>query len=552
MDSVLQSLLWKEWRERRRTFFVCLAWILCGVVYVVLYESALGYRTPVSRFGSICLVYGLFMAVFFAMRVALSEVSNGTLDFSSVLPISLTRIAAVRLGFALISLIAPVLLGGLILTILLALGIMEQIPARLDSANSGFDISNRPSLSSIAAISLLGKVTCVSAAQTMGLFLVLSVIGARRRYEAHIGFLGAVIAFLWFFMMIAREMLRSFQSPLLQNWIGTLFPQSMVMYFSYSDANGSYNDLDLAGRIWLPLLLNLLILFGMAVWFTRRYGTQNAVVSVRKRRRWHCPPFFSWISFPHERQSVSLIWINLRQAVPIALAGLALACVMSLATVLSMSPFDSSVDQMHGKNTLTLVAYNLPASTWVIASLWATIVGSGIFAAELAPRLGHFWMSRPISLNRWFWFKYFVGMFVVLLVLDGSTIAVSWNSMDIPASQVTNYETNHLSWSYIVCYPVLHALLYSLAVLAVCYFKKPVRGAAVSFALFLVVSIVLESIPVVADYDLLYVYNNLFMAERKGEFNLANHHFPLVYGTLFVITIFTAYLASRKVQRLEV
>ncbi|QDT41535.1 hypothetical protein Pan241w_15980 [Gimesia alba] len=140
MDTVLQSLLWKEWQERKRTFFVCLAWILCGLVYVVIYELASGYRTPVARFGSVCMVYGMFMTVFLAMRVCLSEVTQGTLTFTSSLPVSLSRVATMRMIGGIVCLAGPIFLGSILLAVLLALGILEQVPARRAGFPSGFSI----------------------------------------------------------------------------------------------------------------------------------------------------------------------------------------------------------------------------------------------------------------------------------------------------------------------------------------------------------------------------------------------------------------------------
>ncbi|QDT98739.1 hypothetical protein [Gimesia aquarii] len=550
MDSVLQSLLWKEWHERKRTFFVCLAWILSGLIYVVIYESVLGYRTPVSRFSIVCIVYSLFMTVFLAMRVCLSEVTHQSLSFSSTLPVSLHRIAAVRLLFAIFTLVGPVLLGAFILAVLLICGVLQQVPPSAVSLGSGRSIVNipgvvgtlRPSLAAIPAVGLLGKVICIVVIQIIASFMAMVVIGVRCRRESHVGFLGAIIAFLWIPLTAVRVMIQSAGFTQIGNWIGIFVPHSLALFSSYGDTRGIYHDIDIANWVWIPLILNLVILFWLGFWFTRRYGTRKTFVSYGKKRWWNLPPLFSWISFPHRGQTSSLIWINLRQSVPLVVTGFVLACLVALMTVFSEST---------PEKVMEMTAYSLPSTMWVLGILWATVVGSGVFAAELAPDLGHFWISRPISINRWFWFKYFVGLFTVLLVLDGTTILVSWNSLQNISSQTTFYNTNFLSWSYIVCYPVLHSMMYSLAVLGVCWWKKPVRGAVVALSFFFIGSMVMESIPTISDYDPIFVYNNLFTAERGGKFNLANKHFPLVYGMVSVITLFTAYLASKKIQRLE-
>lgn len=552
MDFVLQSLLWKEWRERRRTFFVCLAWILCGVIYVVLYESTSGCRTPVSRYCVVCLIYSLCMSVFLAMRVSLSEVTDQTISFSKTLPVLLSKVAAVRLGMAIFALIVPILLGALVLLVFLASGLLEQVPARSEQFSSGSEIvaisgANqvlRPSLSAGGAVSLLLKLTCISVAQTAALFLVICLLGARRRNEVNVGFSGAVVAFVWLIMQSVRGLFPAHSFPILHDYVGILFPQSLVNFSSISAVGVSWHDLNLADRVWLPLFLNLFLQGGLAVWFTRRYGTQNAVPSARRFHFWKVPPLFSLVSTPFSRPLFSLIWINLRQSVPLALAGLILAGFMVVMQTLGSHP--------NANNNWELVRYNLPGSMWVLGMLWATVVGSGVVASELAPGLGHFWMSRPIPIRRWFWFKYLIGLFAVLFVLDGTTIVVSWNSLFLPPEEKMNYGSDLLSWSYIACYPALHAMMYSLAVLGVCWWKKPVRGAVMAIAVFFIGSLVMESIPSITEFDPIFVYDNLHRAEREGGFDLSRFHFPLIFGIVGAIILLTAYLASRKVERLEV
>jgi len=545
MDTVLQSLLWKEWQERKRAFFVCLAWIMCGVVYVIIYELVSGYRTPVARFGSVCMVYGMFMTVFLAMRVCLSEVTQSTLPFTSSLPISLSRVATVRLFGGIVCLAGPIFLGAIMLALLLALGILEQVPERREGFPYAFSIGELPSLAPTAGLMLLAKITSIAAISTTALFLILALIGAHRRHEVHIGFLGAAISFAWVLPSEAPMILSRAGLFHLEEWIGVLFPQSMVIYYTYGDGVGYFSDLDMANRIWLPLLLNVLILSGLVFWFTQRYGTRGISVTRQKKYRWNWPPLFSWLSFSHRGRAPSLIWINLRQSVPLAFAGLILAGIMASTNVLLASDSVATAVQM--------TAYCLPSAMWINGLLWATIVGTGIFAAELSPGLGHFWMSRPIKVHRWFWFKYFVGLCAVLLVLDGTTILLSWNSLPHSTANIFSHNRNQLlTWSYIACFPVLHAMMYSLAVLGVCWWKKPVRGAVTALVTFFIVGMVMQSIPGIREFEPLNVYNILSAAERQDQFDLSSSHFPLVFGMICLVTVFTTYLASRKVQRLEV
>ena len=551
MDPVTKSLVWKEWQERKWASLVCLIWILCGVLYVICYESITGCRTAATRYSTICLVYSIFMSVFLAMRVSLSEVTNDTLSFSRSLPVPLSRIAAVRLGVGLCTLLVPILLGGMILVVVLAGGMLEQVPGRANANASGSDIVTianveatlRASLGAGNAVGLLVKLTCISLVQTGALFLLLCVAGARRRNEVTLGLLGTVIACVWFILLHVRV----FFGPhydFLHEWIGSVFPQSLVVFFSYSYEHVTWNDLYLANRIWLPLCLNLLLQIGLARWFTRRYGTRDSISVPGRFQFWKIPPLFSLISTPLPRPLFSLIWINLRQSVPLALAGLCLAGFMVLMET-GGSLFDS-------RNNWEAFRHLLPGSMSTLGLLWASVVGAGVIGAELSPGLGHFWRTRPISVYHWFWLKYLIGLLAVLIVLDGTVIYVSWDSLFLSTAEKIRYSPSSiLSWSYIVCIPLMHAMLYSLAVLGVCWWKKPVRGAVVAAVVFFITSLLMESIPGVSNYDPFYVYNNLVQAEQKGVFDLSMHHFPMVFGLIVAGTVGAAWLASWKVQRLE-
>jgi hypothetical protein len=226
----------------------------------------------------------------------------------------------------------------------------------------------------------------------------------------------------------------------------------------------------------------------------------------------------------------ALAWQDARQSLPLALAGLALAGLMTLVNILidSSDGSDAGIAQA--------VAGNLPGSTWIVATLWATVVGSGIFAAELQPGLGHFWRSRPISPAVWFGIKFLIGLVAVVGVLDGVTILLSWDSLYAAGP-------NRMSRSYVACMPVLHATMYALAVLGVCWLRKPVLGAMAGVLTFFVVTLAFELIPATRQLEPIAVYNALVQAERQGVFNLADHGYPFVYGTMAVMSLAAAALA---------
>ena len=524
MNSEIRSLIHREWHERRIPAAICSAWILACILYVVAYECAYRVRGPVGTYYSSVWLYTMFAAVFLAMKTALGEQMAGTLKFSLSLPVSRTRLAWTKLAGGAATLCLPIILGAVVMTPLLLGGIIEQAPVRSPSDAAYVEMALRPSLSPGAAAELLWTMTAVAIAGGIQLLLILSIFGARRRSEAHIGFFGATVAFGWFILMGACTIFES-----INGWFGVLFPVSLVSCSSYGGEGCSYTDLNLARPFWIPLLASTLVLMLLACWFVRWYGTRLLVRQSRPaiRLRWW-PAVWSRVPVPLPNRAAALLWINLRQALPVALCGLIVA---ALFTLVQLSQCNDPRDGFRNQ---------LPGLVWAVASLWATVVGVGIFAAELRPGLSGFWRSRPIGVRSWFWCKFFTGLAALLLVLDGVTIFVSWGT---PIGHTTG-----LSWSYIACMPILHATLYALAVLGICMFRRPVVGATLAIAGYLVTSILIESIGGRA-FEPIGVHNNLLSGEINGQFNLLGHHYPLVYGTLAAIIAASAWLACRAVQR---
>ena len=541
MSSEFRALLWKEWHERKVQLALSTAGILCCVIYVVSYEAVHTYRTPVSRFYAACLLYGLFTAVILAMRTSLGEVTQKTLGFSAVLPVSLRHIAWVRLGGAIVVMAGPIILGTVLLSVVLGANLLEEVPPRPQLASPHLTERAAPSLSGLEAVGFLWKMVTLVVAQACELLLIVTVIGARRRTEAHVGFLGALVAFAWTLPWGLRITLEEMGNPLWGDWCGAILPQSLAICLSYGDLDGgSYQDLLVARTVGGPLALNLLVLAGLGALFVRRYGAHATVAAGTDsaRFRWQLPAVMSRLPIRWPGRVAALAWLDLRQSLPLALAGLALACLMTVVGLM----FESSG---HSEATIAqAVAGNLPGSTWFVATLWATVVGSGLFAAELQPGLGHFWRSRPIHPSIWFCVKFLIGLAAVVGVLDGVTIFASWNSPYVEGA-------NRMSRSYVACMPVLHATMYALAVLGVCWLRKPVFGAMAGVLTFFIVSLALESIPGARHLDPITVYNELVQAERGGVFNLADHGYPFVYGTMAAMSLIAAALAVPAVLRSE-
>src|SRR5262245_21530548 len=112
----MNSLLWKQWRETRGYLVVFTAWMTLAVCYAIDYELGYHYRAVVGHFSGWALLYSLFAAVLLAMRTSYSERADGTIAFTAALPVSLRRVATVRVASAVATLAIPIIIAAGVLS----------------------------------------------------------------------------------------------------------------------------------------------------------------------------------------------------------------------------------------------------------------------------------------------------------------------------------------------------------------------------------------------------------------------------------------------------
>ena len=414
MDAKLRTLLWSEWRQRRTQLQVCLLWMIGGTIYSIVYELTHRFRTPVANFHEIASLFALFAPVFIAMRTALGETTDHTRSFADGLPISARKRGWLRLVGGVAVLVLPIVLGAVLLSGFLAFGWMEQAPLRPD--NYGVDgmerVPSRPSLNTLAAIIVLAKVTAIVVCSACSLYAWLALLGTTLRAESHAGFTGAAFAACWFLGSALRPVFEEGKLPQLAAWIGAVAPQSMVINYGYGEANGSYGDLSISQFVFWPLVVSCLVQLGVAARFVRRYSrslSRRAAGPLSK----HAPQSWRRWSLPLPTRTLAIAWLTLRQSLPMCVPGLVLACLMAPFQLLDASTFDPDLPLARR------VVDVLPSSMWIVGLLWATVVGAGIFAAEMDNRIGEFWRTWPTSTWRLFAVKFVIGMATTLLVLDG-------------------------------------------------------------------------------------------------------------------------------------
>ena len=539
MSPQIRALLWKEWHERRTQFLICMLWMVGGTIYYIAYEWSREFRTPVASFENTAMFFGLFMSLFIAMRTSLGETTDGTRSFSDSLPISPRRRGWIRLIGGAGVLVVPILTGAVLLSLCLGCGLIHQTLPRPPDGPGYLELPKRPCLNIISALGLTWQVTIIAIWATTALYILLSFIGTLLRKEAHAGFFGTIVLFLWFLgTAFGVELKEVAKMPAGQAIVGAVVPSAMIVDYGYSDVRGDYGDLLVSSATVWPLLVNTVLQLALANWFVRRY---NGRLSGRTAEDIQKAPRTTWRpwSLPLPTQSVAITWLTLRQSLPMCIPGLALACLMTFFEM------GNGVGQQHGE-FLRDYTDSMPSSTWIIGILWAVVVGAGVFSAEIDSRIGEFWRTWPVPFRRLFGIKFFVGLLAVLLVLDGTTIAVSWTS--------PNWGGYHcMNWPYVACIVPLHATMFAIAVAWACVLRRPFLGGMAAIGSFMVISLLLESWETTRDFDPINVYNHLASETPTGPapIDFTAHGYPVTATAMGVILLASIIIAGLALQRYE-
>lgn len=532
MSTPTQSLLWKQWHEDKRPLAAFTGCMVLAAVYVIVYERIHPFRAPVGSFSHTAHFYTMISAVILAMRAARGEHTEGVHGFSASLPVSMRRMAILRILGAALAMTLPIVVATLLLSLALSGGLVEQAMPRAIEAYVRMD--QRATAPLTVALGQLWSTASISICSGMELLLVLSIAGCWLRNPSQVALLGAVGAI----GMEALSGLLWFQSPSPSTQLiyGSLLPNSLVVHWGYGSRQGDYIDHQIVPNHWISIGFSVLMLVILGRVFAHRYGafTRNATLLGNVIERTVTPPASRRIPPQHATPIRALLWAEGRQSLPLAAAGLLVALTLAVCDLLMEH-------RLQGHSFGSGLLMVLPHYTGMSGILWASVVGSSLYSAELGNGLGAFWRSTPIRPSLWFWSKFVVGLLAMLLVLDGIPVAVSWASPR--ESLITG-----MSWTYIACMPLLHVFLYSVAVLGTCWSRKPVFGGFVAIFGYMLITIVTGLFPATQPFDPIKVHNRLLYAERAGNPAFLQHGYPMTYGALAVMSVVVASIAHRQAK----
>ncbi|MEW4487999.1 hypothetical protein AB1L42_07935 [Thalassoglobus sp. JC818] len=474
--SIWSTLLWKEWNENK--------WKLLSLTFIALAvcAGALVESLREIEFAVIATYYGyvLFAPIYVVMGVTAGEWASGAIEFSKNLPVSLRKVATARLLVGWIVLIVPVICVAVFSSGLIAALEWTDVEIGIfHSVSTGMNLDPQQALWVIAGIAC-GVVTT--------LYFWLSVACLNQATElraAMIGVLTFIVSF-WFGIIMWAMNGAPTTAALSPSWI--IGASSPVYWMVLPNLEAVHL------RRWLLVGLGAqgLLVITVCYYFIRSYGT--------RLREWNWLPRISWpsleqsepsnsLSAPFSSQMKALVWMQLRQTLPLAISGLVVVFVLTLLAF--QGP--AGVARQMGTNPFQVA----------IISVAALLIGSTTFVPDFSPKLYHFWRSRPIPPMRWFWLKYLSGLFVIICCVD-LPILILHGSGILPTS----------SGLFSGIFPMLlHWIIYSIAVLAACLVRHPIYSPVLALCTILTVLL----LPVIFQFPDFLSFGEMFEAVRTSS-----------------------------------
>jgi ABC-type transport system involved in multi-copper enzyme maturation permease subunit len=515
MRTPWQSLLWKELREHRAVF-ACLL-----VIFALVPLSTLGDRR--GDFGDAALVALIpFTALFLAANLGAGERSRGTDRFLQALPIETTHPAAAKLLVGIFTAVVPAVVATLVLYAAYLLKARDvTIPPEWKLFEGAWGITH-PVAATIVGATLIA----------VSFLLWGAAASVNRANEIRAGAVTiCVVAGTWIVASFALELcVRRFGVSSFRNW-GELIVPAIVpggagavgTWGLQSQGSGPASLATWVSHFGTPLLLTLVVHIAVGWRYLRRfarYDPSSAEAVTGAGAGAGAAPVtatsLGWLDAPRKSTRQAILWKQLRESLPLTLAGWAATLAVALVVLISRwfdgGSFTYRTELILGKAMLGTVGY--------LGVFVALIGGVAVLMEDMRPGMSTFWRSRPIRVDQWFWTKYLTGLVVTV---GGLALAA------VPGLL--------LIWGEIALQPHLLAAMGMTALVMVNLF-----GAASA-------TMALVRRPLIAAVLALGAFVLVVMA--LGYFNTRFEFYPLAVATIVVAlaTLGTPVLAWQAVKR---
>jgi hypothetical protein len=450
MKTIWSSLIWKEWHEHKWKL-AAIAAVICGATTVSLFAG------DGDEFGlafAMMLFCTIPLSIFVGLSSAASERSRSTMPYLQSLPAPTRQVTAVKLGWGLVTVVVPVLLAcGILFFLRIAFDLLG-VKYRSPDAIIGLQAGPFQTGSYFLDAAFIGAIIAASA------YIWAAATGVNRKDEVSAGAVALSCIIGWSAAVI-------------------------LLLYNLGDLDRGLNALSAAGFSVIPggvtMLLGqgapvsfgLLVLgFGvaaavhvaLAAFYVIRFGrtTEREVTSPRVARK--IARSDEWLRPPMKTPLQALVWKQLRESVPIVLAGLAVIVGTAL------------VGYAMNTSEMTTFAEAYFQMTIVLGCVVALVAGIGVALQDVGPQLSTFWRSRPINPSLWFVAKCVTGLGVVLMAIY------------LPLFIIYVVRDVSPDWELLSVVPLLHTAVYAAAVSLTCIVRHAVYAAVLSIGLVVAMS----------------------------------------------------------------
>lgn len=448
MKTVWRSLIWREWHEHKWKLAALSTIMLSVQACVIIKDPSLDL--PAIAVWVLCGAPGAF---FIGLHTASDECSGRTLAFVRGLPVSIRRVAIVKLALGAMTSVLPVLAAAL-----LTVGwvvIWQATGGRIAHDRSTMFTEHAGLLADLLLAGL------AAAAFSLSVFLWTAVAAMNQPTELRAAAVGSAALVGWLLIIVVIAFLGNLGGPR---------SSSGWKYAMAATPIGALTGSGVAIPVWRVAALQLATLSAVACWAAFRFGRMGPAdnrssggARVEERSR--------SLAAPRSRPWRAMAWKQWREATPLSLAGVGLIFGMTGLFALLGWIASSELDWTPSKELPPF----LNGATVVVGTLVALIVGATSFAADLQPGLWTFWRSRPIQPALWFWPKYLAGAAAVLALLDLPLAAVYF------IASAGDWQIE-FPQGILACAPLVHLLAYSFAVCAICWVRRAIYAAILAFA----------------------------------------------------------------------
>lgn len=450
--KIWRNLFWKEWHEQKWKL-LALTSIALSVCVALLFQD-LG-NVAFSLFFT-NLAYAMLAPILMGMGVCSSEHASGVIQFVRAQPVSMRRVASVRWIAGACVLLTPLLCVSAICWIVICLVGQVGPQSVRTGAFLQLDSTWRES-SALFVLSLAGMAACLN------LYAWIVAVAVNQRTEFRAGLVGLIVTVAMIFAGIGG--LSAWDNHLPNISVSSLFCLMSSPLVSLGITDFIRNSLQ--GLVVLAVVWQLLLTMCLMQVMVFRYGREERWLSSDffKRAKTKVTESIS-LGKPHSSQWRALLWLQIRQSLPVCVVGL---CVVPAIVLMSGGYSPDSFDGMYP----------------IIGCALALLIGVGTFVSELQPDLYSFWRSRPIAPGSWFWFKFIGGAIALVGLFDFPCMLLTWSGVVRTSSP-----------GFAAVFPMLlHLLCYSIAVFMACVVRHSTYATVLAVG-----ALMLILVPEMADF----------------------------------------------------